>query len=535
MEVGETECGLPSIKKKKSSAVTPMTAAVLFGVDANAEETSTTETPKKIQDRTLGGLLPELSEFEPGVSCESRSHQPHRKNYFQPSKELIQRLRRYEARHRKCAGRARSFFRARESQGEKDDGCRYVVWTAIYGLGNRMITLTSAFLYALLTDRVLLVERTKETTNLFCEPIPNASWLLPPEFTYEWLQSLNESSPQRFAHNNFTDYSDTSTGTADFSYIHLIWNNDDEDKTFFCDESQDQLENVPWLFMRADEYLLPSYFFLSRFKADLDALFPDKEAVFNLLGNYLFQPSDVMWTRITRYYRSYLANHDRLVGIQVRTYQPKSPLPNVLEQLQQCILKNDLLPKVIADDGRSVVKPQTSGLQEPNNGSTVVLMTSLESYYYDSLTEYYLSGPTESGESVTIHQPSHDGTQQTGILVHDIKAWAEIYLLSLSDSLITSGWSTFGYAAHALAGIRPWILFGVVDDQVPDPPCVRAKSVDPCYFHIPVGNIKCPSKDVPDDKHIFPYLQSCEDNNNGVKLVNESSTLEERTKFWHQH
>ncbi|KAL3702457.1 hypothetical protein R1sor_020479 [Riccia sorocarpa] len=505
-------------------------SAVVSRIDGDASISRSSTETRKPQDPTLGGLLPDLSEFDSGGSCKSRSQQPHRKNYFQPSNELIRRLRRYEARHVKCAARAaRNFFQPGEFQ---DDDCRYVVWTQASGFGNRMITLVSSFVYALLTDRTLLVERTEETAVLFCEPFPRASWLLPSEFPVEFIYSLNETSPHRFAHN-FTDDQggrDNSTETADFSYINLTWTHDDEDNTFFCDENHVQLERVPWVFMRSDQYIVPSYFFLSRFTSDLGALFPDKEAVFNLLGNYLFQPSDAVWPRITRYYRSYLANYDRFLGIQIRTYQAKSPLPNFSQQLQQCILQNNLLPKVVAD-GDSV---DISGLREPKNGSTAVLVTSLDSYYYDNLTEYYLSGPTENGESVTIHQPSHDGAQQTGVASHDLKAWAEIYLLSLSDSLIISGWSTFGYAANGLAGIRPWILPNVNDDRVHDPPCVYAKSVEPCNFAFPFRLFKCPSKDVSDDRN-FTFVQPCVDYTDGMKLVNESSSLEERTQFWREH
>ncbi|KAL3691806.1 hypothetical protein R1sor_005457 [Riccia sorocarpa] len=505
-------------------------SAAASRIDANASESRSSTETQKPKDYTLGGLLPEPSEFDPGVSCKSRSQQPHRKNYFQPSNELIRRLRRYEARHGKCADRAaRNFFQPSESQ---DDDCRYVVWTQQSGFGNRLITLTSAFLYALLTDRTLLVERTEETAVLFCEPFPSGSWLLPLEFTGELIYSLDESSPHRFAHNFTNDRArGGSTETANFSYIHLTWTKDDEDKTFFCDESQVQLERVPWIFMRADNYLVPSYFFISRFSPDLGALFPDKEAVFNLLGNYLFQPSDVAWGRITRYYRYYLADHDRLLGIQIRTYQAKSPLPNFSEQLQKCIVENNLLPKVVVD-GQS---EDISRLREKKNGTTGVLITSLDSYYYDNLQEHYLSGRVESGESVAVDQPSHEEAQLTGISSHDLKAWAEIYLLSLSDSLIISGWSTFGYAAHALAGIRPWILLNVNDDQVHDPPCIYGKSVEPCDFAFPIGKFKCPSEDIPRDTNIFPYVQSCDDWESGGKLVNESSTLEDRTQFWRKH
>ncbi|CAI0421261.1 unnamed protein product [Linum tenue] len=93
-------------------------------------------------------------------------------------------------------------------------------------------------------------------------------------------------------------------------------------------------------------------------------------------------------------------------------------------------------------------------------------------------------------------------------------AWVDIYLLSLCDVLVTSGWSTFGYVAQGLGGLRPWIL------QIPDTKyggaCRRAVSMEPC-FHFP------PSYD---DNKVGVRVDGsstvvhCEDVGGGLKLVN---------------
>jgi len=66
--------------------------------------------------------------------------------------------------------------------------------------------------------------------------------------------------------------------------------------------------------------------------------------------------------------------------------------------------------------------------------------------------------------------------QHVGENMQNVKAWAEIYLLSSCDALVTSSWSTFGYVAHGLAGLKPWILRkpGKVN-----PTCLRAISMEP--------------------------------------------------------
>lgn len=49
----------------------------------------------------------------------------------------------------------------------------------------------------------------------------------------------------------------------------------------------------------------------------LTALFPDGRAFLHI-GRFLLHPNNKIWLRITRYHSSYLAHHNRLVGIQVR-------------------------------------------------------------------------------------------------------------------------------------------------------------------------------------------------------------------------
>ncbi|KAJ6713918.1 2-ALPHA-L-FUCOSYLTRANSFERASE putative-RELATED [Salix viminalis] len=78
------------------------------------------------------------------------------------------------------------------------EGCKYVVWIPTNGLGNRMLSMAATFLYALLTNRVLLVKHGADMANLFCEPFPNTSWLLPNDFP---LRNHFGSSKHGYAHS----------------------------------------------------------------------------------------------------------------------------------------------------------------------------------------------------------------------------------------------------------------------------------------------------------------------------------------------
>jgi len=87
-----------------------------------------------------------------------------------------------------------------------------------------------------------------------------------------------------------------------------------------------------------------------------------------------------------------------------------------------------------------------------------VLVVSLKPEYYDKLHSVYYTNATATGEVVTVYQPSHDQDQHSEARAHNERALAEIFLLSYCDRLVTTGFSTFGYVAHSLAGLRPWLL-----------------------------------------------------------------------------
>ncbi|TVU10996.1 hypothetical protein EJB05_44554, partial [Eragrostis curvula] len=79
-----------------------------------------------------------------------------------PSPYLIKRLREQEALQRWCGPGTEPYTRASErlQSGATDDvdGCSYLVLISYRGLGNRVLSTASAFLYALITNRVLLVD-----------------------------------------------------------------------------------------------------------------------------------------------------------------------------------------------------------------------------------------------------------------------------------------------------------------------------------------------------------------------------------------
>ncbi|KAJ3700235.1 hypothetical protein LUZ61_003940 [Rhynchospora tenuis] len=232
--------------------------------------------------------------------------------------------------------------------------------------------------------------------------------------------------------------------------------------------------------------------------------------VFHHLGRYLFHPTNAVWGLITRYYNSYMAKADERVGIQVRVFEVKLE-PHVLDQIISCSQSEGLLPQTVSYE---IVPPTT------NPKTKVVLFTSLSMEYYEHIRSMYWEKPTSSGEIVSVFQPSYEGYQQSGNKNHDRKAWAEMYLLSLTDKLVTSAWSTFGYVAQGLGGLKPWIMAKPENGSVPYPPCRRDVSMEPC-FHSP-PNYDCKKKEWTDTGNLVPHIRHCEDISWGVKIVGQS-------------
>lgn len=232
--------------------------------------------------------------------------------------------------------------------------------------------------------------------------------------------------------------------------------------------------------------------------------------VFHHLGRYLFHPSNRIWGLITRYYEAYLAKADERIGIQIRVFEnDPGPFKYVMDQILSCTLNEKLLPQVN--------KQEPDLMASEDKQSKAVLVTSLSSGYSEMLRNMYWEYPTVSGEVIGVYQPSHEGYQQTEKQIHNRKAWAEIYLLSLSDILVTSSWSTFGYVAQGLGGLKSWILYKPENRTAPDPPCRRAMSIEPCFHAPPFYD--CKAKTGVDTGALVPHVRHCEDMSWGLKLV----------------
>ncbi|EEF35162.1 Galactoside 2-alpha-L-fucosyltransferase, putative [Ricinus communis] len=480
-----------------------------FGIDSKPESSQ----PASHSDVLLGGLLASGFDQE---SCLSRYQSVlyRRPSPKKPSPYLISKLRNYEKLHKKCEPHSESYNSTLKLLGSPNISgpteCSYMVWTAQEGLGNRILTMASAFLYALLANKVLLVEFYPDMVDLFCEPFPNTSWLLPQDFPSEFRWSKNRPTFGNLLRSKTINASTELPPSQLF--IFLAARLDFFDLLFYCEDNHALLQKVPWLFLKSDEYFLPSFFLIPSFQEELDRMFPDKESVFHHLGRYLFHPSNKAWGLITRFYESYLAKAEERIAIQVRVFKPKaSPFDRLMDQILACTFRENLLPEV--DKQTLVASPLK------NRTSKAILIASLYSKFYENITNMYWTFPTKRGEIIGVHQPSHEEHQYFGDNMHNMKAWVEMNLLGMSDVLVTSSGSTFGYVAQGLAGLTPWILSRPESWKASDPACHLGLSMEPC-LHIP-PSYDCKAKANADMGNAVPYVRHCEDLPSGLKLVNK--------------
>ncbi|WVZ82002.1 hypothetical protein U9M48_029319, partial [Paspalum notatum var. saurae] len=472
------------------------------------------------KDVLLGGLL--VPGFDEQMCASRYQAAYYRKNMTrQPSPYLIKRLRQQEALQRRCGPGTVPYTRASErlKSGQTDvddvDGCSYLVLISYRGLGNRMLAIASVFLYALLTNRVLLVDRGYGNTlpDLFCEPFPGTTWALPLDFPLDRFRELGEDAPESYG-NVVVNRSGSVAGLR-FVYLHLDHAASPANRLVYCDDHRQFLHRVQWAVIRTDQYMAPGLFFNPAYQAELDRLFPRKDSVFYLLSRYLLHPTNGIWGMVTRFYNSYLRNADERLGIQIRVFDGDKPLQHVLDQILACTAQERLLPRVVSAEGVAPRLPSAAGAR-----SKVVLVTGLSSWYHDNIREMYWKSATADGEVVSLFQPSHEEHQQWYRNDHDKKAAAEIYLLSLTDRIVTTAWSTFGYVGYAMGGLRPYLMFKPENLTAPNPPCTRAMSMEPCSHGAPA--FECTRKEIDtiiNTGVLLPHVRACEDIPWGLKLT----------------
>lgn len=200
-------------------------------------------------------------------------------------------------------------------------------------------------------------------------------------------------------------------------------------------------------------------------------------------------------------------------------------------QIISCVLGSKLLPNVTQDEEQEEqAEPYHNENKNENSTSSVsIVVTSLHKEFYEAMRQFYEGNAvTESGHIVDVHTPSYEGMQMSNSVEHNQIAFADMYLLSFSDALLTSPWSTFGYVAQGIAGVTPWILTKARDHTAAEfeedirvnGNCNLGGSLEPC-LHIP-PKMDCEYKGwYPNAATILPFIKTCEDVSWGVKIFDQ--------------
>ncbi|GJM98611.1 hypothetical protein PR202_ga15639 [Eleusine coracana subsp. coracana] len=495
---------------------------VSYDDQKESSEPNKAPPPESSRDVLLGGLLsPDIAE----PSCLSRyksSLYRKRPSPHSPSPYLVSRLRKYEALHRRCGPGTLAYDKSLSQLSASPHSlrlveCSYLVWTPPSSasgspdhLGDRMLSLSSAFLYALLTHRVLLAHLTDDMAGLFCDPFPGASsWELPTNGfpLMRDLTGLHRGSARSYGNLHAVVFgADTTAGKnasqllPSYAYAHLERDYQVPDQRFFCDADQAVLARVNWLVLRSDQYFAPGLFLVPRFEDELRWMFPAPDTVFHHVARYLFHPSNSVWDLVVRYHASYMARFHHKIGVQIADvlWNPVST-EEYIEQIAACTSQEKILPEVVDPDAAVAA----------TSSSTAVVVSAAQPQFADWLNSMYPGHATVTGEAVSVLRLSV-GKQHP----QNVKALAEMFLQSFCDAQVVSGWSAAVYVSHGFAGVRPWML---LPPRNGSPPCVRTASTEPC-FHAPPSYECRAEKSGGDLGAVLRHVRRCEDVTDGIKL-----------------
>ena len=444
-----------------------------------------------------------------------------------PNENWLRVFKEYETLHRVCTqsvgGDLVEYF-ARRGNSTK---CRFMVAGIApgAGLGNKMLSMVSSLLYAILTQRVFLIAADTLVPGILCEPFEGSSWLFDPQWkvTPEYAPGRQQYWQNKEEFYREVDYAIQRKKPISSSIYGLVANDEwcQPGQRFFCSVEQSYYNLVPWLYVNGCFYYLPKLFAIPAFRPVLEDLFPDKLALSHLLRS-AFLPSDEVWRRIDQIYSLYLRNADRRVGVQVRYREGEKEFNAthhlIKERVLKCALENDMLPK----PGAKGSDNQNQALNLTKRYQTSVFIASLYPSLHDFLGESYIRKPPEM-EDVSIIQVTR-GKEQHFNDEEDKQALTEMISLSFADYLFVTPLSTFGGMAQAYGNLLPWFI-----DNRPssNDSCVRAQTVDVCY-QLPHFIYNCPYEPDIHDQWVLskvPYLKDClkVDANLGIQLITSSS------------
>lgn len=438
----------------------------------------------------------------------------------------------YAELHHACiqaSGNLTTLFHAKNPQS----GCKFLVAEAGNGLGNRIMWMVSNLMYAILTQRVLLVDPRSTIPSLMCEPFLGSSWAAPKEFPFADLRpDLWQTTNEFFASMKTLRLYEQKNSTNGTMLVNAARADDSWGPVsrFYCTTDQSVYAKVRWVTLGGCLYFLPELFAIPTFQSTLESLFKDRNPLTHLL-RYSMLPVDHIWARIRRVEEVYLKNKKHMVGVHARYrggYEDYRNHHDVVNgNVKDCLVHNDILHQRSNSSSWKLF----ASTPKPSSGIVVIFISSL----YDSLfDDFKMIYPQEeevmskvtinmSRDVVSLVHLSHEGVQKRGLAI-DSAALVEMLCLSFADVLLTSPMSTFSQVAQAYGSLKPWII-NLQEQNVQSgkhaSPCRRGKSTDGCYQGAGLFYV-CPYDPDVDSLQIMeqvPSLKPCEDGSTGLQII----------------
>ncbi|GJP46143.1 hypothetical protein CLOM_g5466 [Closterium sp. NIES-68] len=430
--------------------------------------------------------------------------------HVEPSAAFVRQKTEYERMHHRCTEGITDWkaFYFNQSEGKSAtadvDGCKYafLIPGQWHGLGNRIMSLISTFTYAFITHRAILMPDDGILPSLLCNPFAHSSWLIPASQFWAIKADL-EKGPRNLAEQPGKH----SRGV----FCHLDWMTPEDEWTFFCKRTQEEVAEKPFMLFWSDMFFVPPLYFVPSLRARLEALFPDRR-VFTHVARYILLPANYLWDRIVRSYHGHLEHHDVLLGLQIRPVDETQE--DIFERVLACVTSTQYLPAVILPDQWQAMADdvEDEGLRGAQGESIGVFVAALNGSYASRLSTLYSQGKPYSAQTVSIYSETHDTTERQDDRQQYAAALEEMFLLSFAHRLITSDFSTFGYTAAALAAIDPWSLNIVkraeVDWRSNDRPVCQRTVSEPCALSIR-RQFKCPDGDSHTSDSETAFVRTC--------------------------
>ncbi|BBN14310.1 xyloglucan fucosyltransferase [Marchantia polymorpha subsp. ruderalis] len=425
------------------------------------------------------------SRWELQTMYDDRSHS--KKYPRDPAWEQV--MEEYSELHRACTQRVGNVTKYFLDRKDSVPGCKFVLadTNSGAGLGNKILVLSSAFAFALATQRILLVAHETLLTEYTCEPFVGSSWFLNSSqllltrsrnHTFQSDDEFFSEINKHFAYFKQNASSQLTASAADKGRyqspnVSFPWRPRDfavvasPDTAhlyqalprFYCETEQMYYSHVPFVSWSGCINTIPRLFTVLSFMPIFEDQFPDRMILTRILRSVVL-PGDSLWSRVKHLAHAYLFRKDgaRRVGIQMRFRRGGINEAMVNSRVVDCLWREGILPNVSQSVAEVSERKQT--LTDIKNAPVIkVFIASLKHGLYEHVNNIYLNNPiTASGEDVSLVQLTSSQRQRLNNVDEDVEAFAEILLLSFSDQLLVTPISTFGGLAQAYGALVPYFI-----------------------------------------------------------------------------